>query len=83
MAPGIIQGDKVFAQMRYNCLGCKTKVQYGDVIIYIDPNDPTLYKISRVIGLPKDRIEINGRHIEPTFRIVAKFFVSIIVLFIF
>jgi len=64
MAPGIIQGDFVLAQMRYNCIDCRRKVQNGDAVIYINPSNPTVYHISRVIGLPNDKVQIKGRYVE-------------------
>ncbi len=60
MAPGILPGDYLFADMRYNCPGCQVAVQRGDVAIFTYPNNRTLSYIKRVIGLPGDRIQIRG-----------------------
>jgi signal peptidase I len=58
MAPGILAGDWLFADKRYNCPGCKTRVAIGDIGIFVYPNDRTQYYIKRVIGLPGDHISI-------------------------
>ena len=63
MNPGIIKGDLLFADMRYNCPGCKSSIQRGDVAIFVYPNNRTLYYIKRVIGLPGDAIRIEGQSV--------------------
>jgi len=60
MQPGLLPGDILFADMRYNCPGCAAALKRGDVAIFVDPNDRTEYFIKRVIGLPGDRIKISG-----------------------
>lgn len=57
MAPSLLPGDWVFADMHYNCPGCKA-VQRGDVAIFTYPNDRTLYYVKRVVALPGDRVQI-------------------------
>ena len=71
MQPGILRGDRLFADKRYNCPGCKTRVAIGDIGIFVFPNDRTQYYIKRVIGLPGDRVSIashsvmvNGRSLS-------------------
>ena len=49
-----------FADKRYNCPGCKTKVQRGDIAIFVYPNDRNQYFIKRIIGLPGEKIKISG-----------------------
>lgn len=63
MQPGILRGDSLFADKRYNCPGCKTAVALGDVGIFVFPNDRTQYYIKRVIGLPGDRISIKSHDV--------------------
>ncbi len=61
MEPGIVHGDVIFADKRYNCPGCKEEVRRGDIAIFIYPNDRTKYYIKRIIGLPGDHVAIKGR----------------------
>jgi len=63
MQPGILPGDYVFADKRYNCPGCKSQVAIGDIGIFVYPNDRSLYYIKRVIGLPGDRVTVTGHHV--------------------
>ena len=60
MEPGILQGDVLFADMRYNCPDCKAAVQRGDIAIFVYPNDRTRKFIKRVIALPGDAVRIQG-----------------------
>src|SRR5262249_9816587 len=48
MQPGILRGDWLFADKRYNCPGCKITVAIGDIGIFVFPNDRTQYYIKRV-----------------------------------
>ena len=57
MAPSLLPGDLVFADMHYNCPHC-TAVRRGDVAIFTYPNDRTLYYVKRVVALPGDRVQI-------------------------
>jgi len=63
MQPGILRGDWLFADKRYNCPGCKTRVATGDIGIFVYPNDRTQYYIKRVIGLPGDHISITSHDV--------------------
>ncbi len=63
MQPGILRGDRLFADKRYNCPGCKTRVAIGDIGIFVFPNDRTQYYIKRVIGLPGDRVSIASHNV--------------------
>ncbi len=63
MSPGILPGDILFADMSYNCPGCRSAVGRGDVVILTYPNDRTLSYIKRVVGLPGDRVRIEGRRV--------------------
>lgn len=60
MAPTVLAGDFLFADKRYNCGGCKYRIEQGDVAIFVFPDDRTLRAIKRVIGLPGDRVNIEG-----------------------
>jgi signal peptidase I len=63
MQPGILRGDWLFADKRYNCPGCKTPVAIGDIGIFVFPNDRTQYYIKRVIGLPGDHVSITSHNV--------------------
>jgi len=63
MQPGILRGDWLFADKRYNCPGCKTAVARGDIGIFVFPNDRTQYYIKRVIGLPGDHVSIGSHNV--------------------
>lgn len=63
MEPSIIKGDILFADMRYNCPGCKASIQRGDVAIFVYPNNRTLYYIKRIIALPGDTVRIQGQSV--------------------
>jgi signal peptidase I len=63
MAPGILKGDFLIADKRYNCPGCKHSVKRGDVAIFVYPNDRTLHYIKRIVGLPGDKMQLKGREL--------------------
>jgi signal peptidase I len=63
MQPGILRGDRLFADKRYNCPGCKKAVAIGDIGIFVFPNDRTQYYIKRVIGLPGDHVSITSHNV--------------------
>lgn len=63
MEPTVMTGDMFFADKRYNCPGCKTAVQRGDIAIFTYPNDRTTYFIKRIIGIPGDKLQIKGADI--------------------
>lgn len=60
MAPTLWPGDFVFADMRYACVGCRQPVRRGDVAIFAYPNDRTVLYVKRIVGLPGDRIQVEG-----------------------
>jgi signal peptidase I len=63
MQPGLLRGDWLFADKRYNCPGCKTRVAIGDIGIFVYPNDRTQYYIKRVIGLPGDHVSVTSHNV--------------------
>ena len=64
MLPTLLQGDVLFADKRVNCLGCKNRVEHGDLAIFVYPNNRTQLYIKRIIGLPGDKIDIKGSDIK-------------------
>jgi len=60
MEPTVLQGDVLFADMRYNCPGCRTAVERGDIAIFVYPNNRIQHYIKRVIALPGDRVKVQG-----------------------
>jgi len=63
MAPSVLPGDMIWADKRYNCPGCKQGVHRGDIAILAYPNDRSVRYIKRVIGLPGDRVRLQGRQV--------------------
>ena len=59
MMPTILPGDRILADKRVGRRG-GVKVWRGALAVFIYPNDRTSVFIKRVIGLPGDRIEIDG-----------------------
>jgi len=63
MTPSVLQGDIVFANKNYNCAGCAQTAKRGDIAIFVYPNNRTQYYIKRIVGLPGDRIRIQGHEV--------------------
>lgn len=59
MTPTILPGDRILADKRVGRRG-GVKVWRGALAVFIYPNDRTSVFIKRVIGLPGDRIELDG-----------------------
>ena len=63
MEPSVRRGDKIWADKRYNCPGCKEGVHRGDIAVFAYPNDRSVLYIKRVIGLPGDQIQLKDRQV--------------------
>jgi len=63
MEPTLLRHDIVFADKRYNCIGCKA-VHRGDIAIFTYPNDRTQTYVKRIIGLPGDVVTIDSRGVS-------------------
>lgn len=63
MEPTLVAGDYIFADKRYNCPGCRHEVQRGDVVVFTFPNNRNINYIKRVIGLPGERVQIQGERV--------------------
>ncbi|MFT5115450.1 MAG: signal peptidase I [Parasphingorhabdus sp.] len=63
MKPGILQGDFIFADKQVNCKGCKRALRHGDVALFLYPKNRTQVFIKRIIGLPGDKIEVQGQSV--------------------
>ena len=61
MEPSVLQGDFLIADKRYNCPGCKYRIEPGDIAIMAMPNDRTRLFIKRIIAMPGDHITIQGQ----------------------
>lgn len=64
MEPSVMQGDFLVADKRYNCPGCKDRIESGDIAIMAMPNDRTRLFIKRVIAMPGDHVTIEGRTVR-------------------
>jgi signal peptidase I len=63
MLPAILPGDRIFADKRVGHLGGE-KLRRGAIAVFVYPNDRTTLFIKRVIGLPGDRVEIDGTSVK-------------------
>ena len=63
MEPSVRRGDRIWADKRYNCPGCKQGVHRGDIAVFAYPNDRSVRYIKRVIGLPGDQIQLKDRQV--------------------
>lgn len=64
MEPNVMMGDILFADKRYNCPGCKYRIERGDIAIFTYPNDRTVEYIKRIVALPGDRVQIKGTDVR-------------------
>ncbi len=63
MMPTIMPGARFFADKRVGHPG-GPKVRRGEIAVFVYPNDRTTMYVKRIIGLPGDRIEIDGHDIK-------------------
>lgn len=71
MAPTLLPGDLVFADMHYNCPGCHP-VRRGDVAIFTNPDDRTQFYVKRIVALPGDRVLVQGSGAAATVQVLPK-----------
>jgi signal peptidase I len=62
MLPGIVPGDQFFADKRVGHRG-GPKLRRGDIAVFVYPNDRTTMFVKRIIGLPGDRVAIDGTRV--------------------
>lgn len=62
MLPGILPGDQVFADKRVGHPGGR-KLRRGDIAVFVYPNDRTTLFVKRIIGLPGDKVVIEGTRV--------------------
>jgi signal peptidase I len=62
MLPTIIPGDRFFADKRVGHRGGR-KLRRGDIAVFVYPNDRTTMFVKRVVGLPGDKIQIDGTRV--------------------
>ena len=62
MLPGIMPGDRFFADKRVGHRG-GPKIRRGDIAVFIYPNDRTSMFVKRIIGLPGDKVDIDGSRV--------------------
>jgi signal peptidase I len=63
MLPTILPGDRFLADKRVNRLGGEP-LHRGDVALFVYPNNRTQVYVKRIIGLPGDRVEVDGHSIR-------------------
>jgi signal peptidase I len=63
MTPAIMPGDRFFADKRVGHPG-GVKLRRGAIAVLLHPNDRTTMYVKRIIGLPGDRVDIDGTSIK-------------------
>jgi signal peptidase I len=63
MIPAILPGDRFFADKRVGRPG-GVKVRRGDIAVFRYPDDRTTLYVKRIVGLPGDRILIEGTSVK-------------------
>jgi signal peptidase I len=62
MLPGILPGDRFFADKRVGHPGGR-KLRRGDIAVFVYPNDRTMMFVKRIIGLPGDQVVLDGTRV--------------------
>jgi len=63
MLPTIMPGDRFFADKRVGHPG-GVKLRRGAIAVFLYPNDRTTLFVKRIIGLPGDRVELDGTSVK-------------------
>lgn len=63
MLPAILPGDRFFADKRVGQPG-GVRLRRGDIVVFIYANDRTRMFVKRVVGLPGDRIDLDGTSVK-------------------
>jgi signal peptidase I len=63
MLPTIMPGDRFFADKRAGHPG-GVKILRGAIAVFLYPNDRTTLYVKRIIGLPGDRVEMDGTSVK-------------------
>jgi signal peptidase I len=63
MLPTIMPGDRFFADKRAGHPG-GVKIRRGAIAVFLYPNDRTTLFVKRIIGLPGDRVEMDGTSVK-------------------
>jgi signal peptidase I len=63
MLPTIMPGDRFFADKRAGHPG-GVKIRRGAIAVFLYPNDRTILFVKRIIGLPGDRVEMDGMSVK-------------------
>jgi signal peptidase I len=59
MSPTLLKGDRFLA----NKLVQRKRPNYGDVVVFLAPNDRETIHVKRVVGLPGDTIAVRGNEV--------------------
>ena len=63
MLPTIVPGDRFFADKRVGHRG-GARLRRGDIAVFVYPNDRTAMFVKRIVGLPGDRIDLDGTSVK-------------------